>query len=64
MLVNLLLAFLSAHSARPWAIFPALGWGLGLMVHGASVWLVAPGGALYTQLLARERAALRGRRLP
>ncbi len=63
-LVNLLLAFLSAHSARPWAIFPALGWGLGLMVHGASVWLVAPGGALYTQLLARERAALRGRRLP
>lgn len=58
-LVNLLLAFLSARSTHAWAIYPALGWGLGLLLHGAAVWLAAPGGALYAQLLERERAALR-----
>ena len=58
-LVNLLLAFLSARSTHAWAVYPALGWGLGLLLHGAAVWLAAPGGTLYTQLLERERAALR-----
>ena len=63
-LVNLLLAFLSARSSYPWAVYPALGWGLGLLLHGAGVWLGAPGGALYSQLLERERAALHGTRRP
>lgn len=57
--VNLLLAFLSARSAHAWAIYPALGWGLGLLLHGAGVWLGAPGGSLYQQLLVREREHLR-----
>ncbi|MDY0108125.1 MAG: 2TM domain-containing protein [Giesbergeria sp.] len=57
-LVNLLLAFLSSRSGHAWAIYPALGWGLGLLIHGAAVWLAIPGGALYGQLLDRERAAL------
>lgn len=57
-LVNLLLAFLSSRSGHAWAIYPALGWGLGLLIHGAAVWLAMPGGALYGQLLDRERAAL------
>lgn len=58
LLVNLFLAFLSSRSSHAWAIYPALGWGLGLLIHGAAVWLVMPGGALYGQLLDRERAAL------
>ncbi|MCO5109508.1 MAG: 2TM domain-containing protein [Burkholderiaceae bacterium] len=57
-LVNLFLAFLSTRSSYPWAVFPALGWGLGLLIHGAAVWIAMPGGSLYAQLLERERAAL------
>ena len=57
-LVNLFLAFLSSRSSFPWAVFPALGWGLGLLIHGAAVWVSMPGGSLYAQLLQRERAAL------
>ena len=57
-LVNLFLAFLSSRSNYPWAVFPALGLGLGLLIHGAAVWVAMPGGSLYAQLLERERAAL------
>ena len=58
-LVNLFLAYLSSRHSTPWAIFPALGWGLGLLIHGAAVWIALPGGSLHGQLLERERAALR-----
>lgn len=42
--VNLLLAMLAAASGRHWAIFPALGWGLGLAVHGFAVYARCGGG--------------------
>lgn len=57
-LVNLFLAFLSSRSDSYWAVFPALGWGLGLLIHGAKVWITLPGGSLYAHLLERERAAV------
>lgn len=57
-LVNLLLAVLSVQQGRHWAIYPALGWGLGLLLHGAAVWLALPGGGLHARLLARERRLL------
>jgi hypothetical protein len=55
-LVNLLLAVLSASSGRHWAIFPALGWGIGLAVHAAVVLLSTSGG--FEQLVQRERERL------
>ena len=58
LLVNLFLALVAARHAQGWAAFPALGWGLGLLIHGAAVWLALPGGSLYGQLLERERTAL------
>ncbi len=58
--VNLGLAALSASQGRHWAIFPALGWGVGLLAHGAAVALSGQGAGLYRRLLERERAALRG----
>lgn len=61
LLVNLFLAFVAARHAQGWAAVPALGWGLGLLIHGAAVWLALPGGALHGQLLDRERAALQRR---
>lgn len=61
--VNLLLATLSAMSGRNWAIFPALGWGLGLAIHGVVVYLVTSGFA-YEGLVERERRRLRAAQEP
>jgi 2TM domain len=55
--VNLLLAALSAMSGRHWAVFPAIGWGIGLVVHGAVVFLVS-GSGLHERLIERERSRL------
>lgn len=56
--VNLALVLLSASQGRHWGVFPLLGWGLGLGLHGLRVWLLAPGGDLMNRLVARERAQL------
>jgi hypothetical protein len=61
--VNLLLATLSLSHGQHWAVYPALGWGLGLALHGVSVFVAAPGGRLYEHLVQRERETLKGRRL-
>ena len=61
--VNLLLAVLSGMSGRSWAIFPALGWGLGLAIHGLVVFLLAGSGA-YEALVERERRRLQARSAP
>ncbi|MNY71305.1 hypothetical protein D3C86_2096190 [compost metagenome] len=42
----------SGWQGRHWAIYPALGWGLGLLLHGAVVWLKLPGGG-HRQRVAR-----------
>lgn len=62
--VNLLLATLSAMSGRHWAVFPALGWGIGLAVHGWIVYVVTGGGGLHERLVQRERERLSLQRDP
>lgn len=62
--VNLLLVMLSAASGRGWAVFPLLGWGIGLAIHGAVVFLVTGGGGLHERLLQRERERLSLQRDP
>lgn len=57
-IVNLGLIALSAANGRSWAIYPLLGWGVGLLAHGASVWMLPPGGALLGRMVERERAKL------
>ena len=59
-LVNVGLLALSASRGHTWAVYPLLGWGLGLLIHGAVVWFVATGGGVYDRLVARERRALQG----
>jgi len=63
-IVNLLLAALSAMSDRHWAVFPAFGWGIGLAVHGAVVFLVTGGGGLHERLVQQERNRLATQRDP
>lgn len=59
-LVNLFLVILASSRGQDWAMYPLLGWGLGLLIHGAVVFFVAPGGNVYDRLLDRERKSLRG----
>ena len=62
--VNLMLAALAASNGRTWAIYPALGWGLGLAIHGLLVFFLTGGAGLYQQLLRRERERLQMQRDP
>ncbi|HEY0886632.1 MAG TPA: 2TM domain-containing protein [Ramlibacter sp.] len=63
-IVNLFLASLSAMSGRHWAVFPAFGWGIGLAVHGAVVFMLTGGGGLLERLVAQERRRLAAQRDP
>ena len=56
--VNAGLALLAWHTGRAWHLYPLAGWGLGLAIHGAAVWLAGPGAHLRQSLVERERAAL------
>jgi hypothetical protein len=58
--VNLLLLILSAQSPRPWAVYPALGWGVGLVVHGLVVFVLTSG--VHERLVQRERRWLQEQR--
>ena len=61
-IVNLMLMTLAAMSDRHWAVFPAFGWGLGLAIHGAVVFLVTGGGGLHDKLVRQERSRLAAQR--
>lgn len=60
--VNLMLFMLSAMSDRLWAAFPAVGWGIGLAIHGVVVFLVSSG--LHERLVESERQRLSPQRDP
>lgn len=64
-LVNMFLVGLSLMSGRTWAIYPFLGWGLGLAIHGAVVLLALPGGSsVMERLVQQERRRLALQRDP
>ena len=56
--VNVMLALLSVMNGKHWAVFPALGWGLGLAIHGLVVFFVTGGAGLHERLIERERHRL------
>lgn len=60
LVVNTGLIALSLANGRHWALFPLLGWGLGLFFHGVAVWVFAPGNPLMARMVERERARLAG----
>jgi hypothetical protein len=45
-------------------VFPAFGWGIGLAVHGAAVFLATGGGGLPERLVQQERKRLALQRDP
>ena len=56
--VNSLLALGAWASGRHGVMFPAIGWGLGLFIHGVVVFFVTGGGGLHERLVAQERERL------
>jgi hypothetical protein len=56
--VNAMLALIALSAGRHWAIYPALGWGLGLAIHGVVVFLATGGAGLHERLLQNERSRL------
>ncbi len=61
--VNLFIFAISRYGfgSRPWSVYPLLGWGLGLALHGISVFLLGAGGGLRERLVEQERDRLRRR---
>ena len=60
-LVNLFLFAISEYGfgQRRWTVFPVLGWGLGLALHGISVFVLGTGSGLRERLIEKERERLR-----
>lgn len=70
-LVNLMVFGISRYGFgdRPWSVYPLLGWGLGLALHGVSVFVLGTGGGLRERMVHKEREKLqreneRNRRAP
>ena len=59
--VNLFIFAMSqyAFGHRPWSVFPLLGWGLGLVLHGLAVFVLGSGSGLRERLVEQERERLR-----
>lgn len=56
-LFNLFIFAISRYGfgSRPWSIFPLLGWGVGLALHGVAVFVLGAGGGLRERLVQKER---------
>ncbi|MBU0748727.1 MAG: 2TM domain-containing protein [Gammaproteobacteria bacterium] len=58
--VNLVLFGMSRYGFgnRPWSVYPLLGWGLGLALHGISVFVLGTGSGLRERMVQKERERL------
>ena len=65
-LVNLALFAMSRYGfgSRPWSMFPLLGWGLGLTLHGIPVFMLGTGSGLRERLVQKERERLQRQQGP
>ncbi|MCM2252896.1 MAG: 2TM domain-containing protein [Ramlibacter sp.] len=64
LVVNLFVFAISHYGfgERSWPMLPLLGWGLGLGLHGISVFMLGAGGQFRERLLQQERDRLRRQR--
>lgn len=60
-LVNLFIFGVSRYGFgnRPWSVFPLLGWGVGLALHGLSVFVLGRGSGLRERLVRQERERIK-----
>lgn len=59
-LVNLVVFATSKYGfgTRAWSLFPLLGWGLGVALHGISVFVLGADGSLRERMVQKERERL------
>lgn len=57
--VNVGLIAMWTLNDRDIRLAPALGWGLGLALHGISVWFLQPGGSFTERMVQRERERIK-----
>ena len=59
-LVNVVVFSMSeyAFGHRRWSVAPLLGWGLGLVLHGVSVFVLGKGSGLRARMVQQERERL------
>lgn len=62
LIVNVFLISMSIWQDRNWAVFPLFGWGLAVVLHGASVWFAGAGSNLREGMVERERQKLAAQR--
>lgn len=62
LIVNAFLIGMSIWQDRNWAIFPLLGWGIAVVLHGVSVWFAGAGSHLRESMVERERQKLAAQR--
>lgn len=53
------LSLLAISQGKVWSLWPAAGWGVGLLMHALRVFGALPGHALRERMVERERAQLR-----
>ncbi len=63
-IVTSLLGLLSALGGKAWAVYPALGWGTGVVIHGLVVFFLTDGRGVYERLVQQERERLSLQRDP
>lgn len=58
--VNLGLFLVSRYGfgTRPWSVFPLLGWGLGVVLHGVATFVLGSGSGIRERLVDKERERL------
>ena len=56
--VNVFLFAISWAFGYTWSIYPLLGWGLGLALHGIAVFFLGAGSGLRERLVRKERDRL------
>lgn len=58
--VNVVIFGMSSYGFgnRPWSVYPLLGWGLGLTLHGISVFMLGTGSGLHERMVQKERERL------
>jgi len=56
------LSLLAFSQGKVWSLWPALGWGFGLLMHGLGAFGFAPGSALRERMVQRERERLLAQR--
>lgn len=58
LVVNVFLFAFSWAFGTTWSVYPILGWGLGLALHGIAVFFLGAGAGVRERLLRRERDRL------